>query len=81
MEKGTREVRCPNCLPEVTIITIKVTVETFGKRVRIKCRKCLTTFITEPIPVPAAEPEQAPAGGFPFSEGFGDIFDFLKPKR
>ena len=65
MEKGTRDVKCPNCAPELTIITIKITAEMYNKRVRIKCEKCTTTFITEPIPVPA------PAG-FQFDDLFGE---------
>lgn len=82
MEKGTRDVQCRDCLPERTIIRIKVTAEMYGKRVRIKCEKCLTTFYTEPIPVPAAEATKQTSGGFPFGDAFGDIFgDMFKPKK
>lgn len=76
VEKGTRIMKCPNCLPEVTRIRIKVTVEIYGKTVRVHCTKCLESFDVE-IPVPAAEPEQAPKG-FQFEDLFGD---WLKPKK
>ncbi len=77
MEKGTREVQCRHCLPERTIIRIKITAEMYGKRVRITCKKCTMTFLTEPIPVPALEPEQA-RDKFSFDDLFGD---WLKPKK
>ncbi|TSC63966.1 MAG: hypothetical protein G01um101491_406 [Parcubacteria group bacterium Gr01-1014_91] len=80
MEKGTRVMKCPKCLPEVTRIRIKITAEIYGKTVRIHCTKCLEFFEVE-IPVPAEEPKQASTGGFPFSDAFGDVFDLLKPKK
>lgn len=81
MEKGTRKVKCPNCLPEVTRIRIRITVAVYGKSVKISCPKCLQDFWTE-IPVPAVEEslKQGPAG-FPFGENPFDVFGDLFRKK
>jgi hypothetical protein len=77
MEKGTRIVKCPNCLPEVTFIRIKITVEDYGKTGRVRCRKCLE-YVEVTIPVPPTEESQdEEPTGFPFT----DVFDIFKMKR
>ena len=81
MEKETRIIRCPKCVPEVTRIRIKVTVETYGKTIRIHCRKCLEDFDVE-IPVPAAEAPEPPTGEPPFADAYSELFgDWFKPKK
>ncbi len=79
MEKGTRLVRCPHCLPEVTRIRIQITVAVYGKSVKVPCPKCLQDFWTD-IPVPAAEPTQKQSSSGPFSGAFEDIFDLFKSR-
>lgn len=82
MEKGTRIMKCPNCLPEITRIRIRVTVETYGKTIRIHCTKCQEAFDVE-VPVPAVETaSEKDRKENPFSDTFGDLFgDWFKPKK
>lgn len=79
MEKGTREVKCPNCLPEVTKIVVPVTTKDYGKAVKVRCTKCQTDFSVE-IPIPTRQPQGAP-GGFPFGDIFGDLFGGTNTKK
>jgi hypothetical protein len=86
LEKGTRLVKCPKCLPEVTRIRIRVTVAVYGKSVKIPCPKCLQDFWAE-IPVPPLEPKQAREefsfgdSLSPFNDPFNLFGDLFRPKR